>query len=195
MTRMKGFILAHGWSGTTWTAYALNECTDLYARHESMGKALPPVSANYGGVESNGNLWKLSHELRERFCCPVVHLVRDGREVVRTHMARKAHLGRTFEHACRRWAVRNEQLLHDIRSDWRFRLEDLVSSYTAFHGFARTLGATTVNLGPWSRVRHERKNRRPTPHVLGPWDDWTDEQRAMFTEICGPAMEACGYDG
>lgn len=191
---MNGFILAHGWSGTTWCAYALNRCTDLTARHESMGKSLPALGQDYGGVESNGNLWRLSDKLRERFGCPVIHLVRDGRKVVRTHMARKAHLGRTFEHACKRWRARNDLLLVDVPDECRFQLEDLTTEFRVFARFAATLGAKRVSRSLWDEVRDDRKNARPTPHVIGPYEEWTEEQQAMFREICGPAMEACGYD-
>lgn len=191
---MKGFILAHGWSGTTWLAHALNECTDLHARHESMGKTLPPLSADFGGVESNGNLWKLTHELHERFGCPVIHLVRDGRDVVRTHMARKAHLGRTFEHACRRWAMRNERLCRDIGARDRFQLKHLTTLVDEFLILAENLGANRFDRDAWERVRNQPKNQRTTPHVIGPYDQWTKEQQAMFWDICGPAMEECGYE-
>ena len=191
---MKGFILANGHSGTTWAAKALTECTDLTARHESWRHS---IGKDFGGVESNGNLWNRGKELEALFPgVPRIHLVRDGRKVVRTIMTRKP--SSFFEAACRRWNSRNERLFVEICNANRFRLEDLVdkSGFHTFSSFARKLGATKVDRGKWEQWRSIKI--RPSNHIdlahFPSYPDWTDEQKEIFRNICGDMMKSMGYD-
>jgi hypothetical protein len=165
---VKGFILAHGRSGTMWVASALRACTDLDARHESMGHDFGP---DFGGVESNGNFWARAREIPELYPgAVVIHQVRDGRDVVRSVMTRKQRTGRTLEQACIRWVRRNEQLAADLR--YLFKLEKLLSCWDAIRG-------RVVNGSP--------------AHTFPAYEDWTFQEQYLFWQICGPTMEKMGY--
>jgi hypothetical protein len=187
---LKGFILAVGHSGTTWSARALTAATDLVARHESWRYT---IGNDFGGVESNGNLWKLTEELEERFGAPVIHQIRDGKKVVRTIMSRKRP--DFFEAACRRWRARNERLATDICGNRRFRLEDLTSSFKVFRAMAEKLGATRVDKATWDSIRAVRVNASSAKALstFPSWEDWSLEQRAIFADICGDHMKLFGY--
>ena len=190
---MKGFILANGHSGTTWAAKVLTDCTDLTARHESWKHS---IGKDFGGVESNGNLWNRGKELEALFPgVPRIHLVRDGRKVVRTIMTRKP--SSFFEAACRRWNGRNERLFVEICNANRFRLEDLVApdGFRTFAAFAKRLGATKVNQEKWEEWRAIRV--RPSKQIdlarFPSYHDWTDDHKEIFQRVCGDMMKAMGY--
>lgn len=77
-----------------------------------------------------------------------------------------------------------------------FRLEDLVSDADRLLGLVRRLQpATTLTREDAERLQGTDVNRKVqgdrSPEAL--WAKWTDEQRAAFTRICGPAMERYGY--
>ncbi len=184
---MKGFIIAHGRSGTMWVAKALDLCTDLKARHESMKYEF---GADFGGVESNGNFWQRAPELRRLYPgALVIHQVRDGRRVVRSVLSRKPK--RTFEEACKRWDRRNTQMMEDVDDSLRFRLEELTTDFQCFERLAKLVGAQFVNPTMWQQIRSNRinayRNSFPDPA------EWTRGQKAMFWEACGGTMLLCGY--
>ena len=188
---MKGFILANGHSGTTWAAEALTHCTDLVAKHESWRHKIGP---DFGGVESNGNLWNRCEELEALFPgVPRIHLVRDGRLVVRTIMYRTGPS--FFEGACRRWNNRNERLMVEICRANRYRLEDLTTRWKTFQAMAQRLGATRVDRKKWERVRGVRVN--PSAKALQgrfpPPEEWAAGERDTFWSICGQTMKELGY--
>lgn len=188
---MKGFILAVGHSGTTWSARALTAATDLVARHESWRY---DIGRDFGGVESNGNLWRMTARLEELFPeAGVIHQVRDGRKVVRTIMSRKAP--DFFEAACRRWHGRNEKLGTDICGNRRFRLEDLTTDFKVFRAFATKLGATRVDEAAWDKIRTIKVNASSKARLLSfpSWELWTSEQRTTFERVCGDMMTLTGY--
>ena len=185
---MNGFVLAHGRSGTGWVATALWECAGLDARHEWMGRRPGP---GYGGVEVNSYLRAWVPELRTRWPSAVlVHLVRDGRDVVRSVMSR--HPGPlSFRRRAARWAYLNRRLM-DLPH--RFRLEDLTAHYHVFRQLALLLGAKDVDEGRWFRLARQRVNsteRHTFPAVL----DWPPERRADFWDEAGATMTELGYYG
>ena len=136
---MKGFVVGCGHSGTMWAAAALREIARIDARHESWRRK---IGKDFRGVESNGNLWNRLEDLARIFPeARVLHIVRDGRLVVRTIMTKRTRPPDFFEAACRRWAGRNDRLSVAICNADRFRLEDLVSDYRVFRAFAMKLGA------------------------------------------------------
>ena len=181
--------MAHGYSGTTWIAHALNQATYLTARHESMGHEL---GEGFDGVESNGHLWGQIPEIRERYPdAAVIHQVRNGRLVIRSHLAR--HPERTFGQVCERWQVVNDRLAQAIPSADRYRLEDLVTDFDAFRRLAERCGAGRVDRQAWERVRTTRVNALRKGHWLPPPAHWPTETEATFWRICGETMEAMGY--
>jgi len=187
---MKGFVLAHGRSGTTWIARALTACTDLDARHESMGKSL---GQSFGGVESNGNFWRDSSLLRHTYPgVAVVHQVRDGRKVLRSVMTRKVDIPDwPFEQSCTTWTKRNEKMMRDIPDTHRFRLEDLIQEFDAFKLCATLLGAKTVNMVQWERERLQPAN--VSAHAFPVYDDWSEVHKRTFWDICGAMMVRLRY--
>lgn len=189
---MKGFVLAHARSGTTWIAEAVTRCTDTHGRHESCRDF--GEFRDHGGVESNGNFWRDAEAIRARFpAAGIVHLVRDGRDVVRSKLTH--HWGRDPRAAFEMWARWNRRMLRDIPSGDRYRLEDLTTDWTTFDAAMRTLGAGSVDREAWERIRTERVNRTLLTRLYPPFDEWPAERQALFWEVCGDVMEECGYVG
>jgi len=184
---MKGFVIGHGRSGTKWVAAALSLSTDLKTHHESMRHEL---GEDFGGVEVNGRFWDKVPTIKQQFPkAETIHLVRDGRLVVRSVLSRKKF--RTLEDACKRWDRRNRQLIADIEESHRFRLEDLTTDFGCFERMATLLGATYVNPKNWQQIRSERinanQNTYPDPA------NWSKAQREIFWSQCGDTMIHCGY--
>lgn len=155
---MRGFVLAHGRSGTGWVATALRECAGLDARHEWMGTKPGP---GYGGVEVNSYLRAWVPEIQARWpSALLVHLVRDGRDVVRSVMGR--HPGPlSLRRRAARWAYLNRRLM-DLPH--RFRLESLTLHYHVFHRLALLFGAVDVDENRWVRLsRNESTPPNGTP--------------------------------
>lgn len=170
-----------------WIASALNQCTDLRAKHESMRKEF---TQSFGGVESNGNFWQQIPEIRTLYPgAVVIHQVRDGRKVVRSVVSRKPH--RTLEQACNRWVRRNGEMAGQIPEDHRFRLEDLTADFKTFEEMAHLLGATYVNPRQWNGIRAQRVNAYHS--TFSAPEDWTKAQKQLFWTICGEMMERMGY--
>lgn len=185
---MKGFVVGCGRSGTKWAATALVEVCGLDARHESMGHV---IYGDYDGVESNGNFWSRVPYLMATYRdAAVVHLVRDGRLVVRSTLSRNPPLN--LHGACRRWTNRNERIARDVDPDRRFRLEDLVSDFAAFRRFAAVFGVERPIRKKWESIRGKRINA--TRHRTPPFDSWDAAERNTFWRICGPTMARMGYD-
>ena len=187
---MNGFVLGSGRSGTLWTADTLSACTDLDVRHESMGQT---IGAGFRGVEVNGFLRNQVPDLRQRFPdATLIHLVRDGRLVVRSVMSR--HPDRyAFRECCRHWAATNARLADQIPAHLRFRLEDLTTSFTWFRVLAFSLGAGRVWRRGWAKHAHRPLNATGTYAFPAP-EDWTESQRRTFLAEAGAVMTRMGYD-
>ena len=186
------FILGTGRSGTLWLATALRKAAGLDARHESLHQwdgTLP-----FGEVEVNSFFWADSLLIRERLPgVRLVHLVRDGRDVVRSAMSRPRP-GRTFLKMCRLWAIRNDHLRQMVGKVQCYRLEDLTSDYAVFAVLASYLGGRPNRLA-WSEVRAQRINATEDgEHLWPPYKRWAEAERKVFWDICGPGMELYGYD-
>ena len=185
---MKAFIVGMGRSGTMWVARALEQCTDLEARHESMRKKL---GADFHGVESNSNFWNQLPGVRERFPeAAILHQVRDGRDVVRSVQSRK-DASWPFRRSCERWQNRNALLLREIPATHRFRLEDLTTNFDVFAAMASLAGAMKANRKLWNVIRRQRVNA--FPHHFHAYGDWSAEERDTFWEVCGETMQVLGY--
>ncbi len=191
---MKGphFVLAMGRSGTMWLAAALREAASLDARHESVDcweRSLWP----FGEVEVNSIIWDASREIRAMAPdAKLVHLVRDGRDVVRSVLSRPRP-GRTLRVACEMWRDRNVHLREMIGPDQCYRMEDLVKYQKPFNRMAIYLGGHP-NRKAWKDIRKKRINASER-YIWPPFDSWRKRQKAIFWKICGPEMEAYGYGG
>jgi len=191
---MTGFVIATGRSGTTWMADALRRCTDRDARHESMRYTVGPSFAR-NGVEVNGNLWQQASIIRDTFPgVSIVHLVRDGRLVVRSALsnARRHDPHRTLEQTCRTWVARNERMISEVHWSMRFRLEGLTTDFATFQQAAGLLGAGRVDPVVWDRIRNVPRNVTAVKSVP-PFAAWSNADRDRFWAICGPVMETLRY--
>lgn len=145
--------------------------------------------------------------------CRVVHLVRDGRDVVRSVYNRRLDSGRqghysrmqppvideytarwehlsAFEKVCWGWQYEN-RLLRTCTS-LRARVEDITASYALFREqILMPLGLFLPEL-VWKESRSTPVNA--TKHFsIGPWEAWTSEEQRIFRMICGAEMTSCGY--
>ena len=187
---MNGIVLATGRSGTMWLAAALAEAGSLDARHESCGSW--DERGSWGKVEVNSFLWKNGADIARAFPdVPILHLVRDGRNVVRSIMNRPRP-GRTLEEACKMWRIRNIHLRNTISGRDRYRLEDLTTNFKAFERMAKRLGSAYVRRWAWDRLVVEKINQnRAEEWPL--FKDWSQKNRDTFWGICKREMGHYGY--
>lgn len=223
MTNIAFFVTGHGRSGTQWLARLLNADPALDVRHEPLRKMdtvsygnlrgdnavaylkarrarmIPAEGLGWGEVNSYLRYW--APQLHEAFPgVPVVGLVRDGRYVVRSMMARGvfsrgrpvpgAPVGGAskFERACRYWASTYRLLTsQDVPM---FKLERLNEDRDYFAELCREIGAH-VSQAIWRRFAGRRI------HVLvkdtGP-PRWTPEQVETFLSYAGDMQEYFGYE-
>lgn len=180
---MRALVTGTGRSGTLWTATALRECCGVDARHESVRRI-----EDIDHVEVNSRfVTEIRSEHAERLV--LVHLVRDGRDVVSSILDRRPECG--FKEACYAWTIRNQHVMALVPDDRRFQLERLVQLRTDMDALSSTLGG---RLDPqlWEKARYEVLNTggRSYPY----WREWGTMQTDAFWEICGETMVACGYE-
>ncbi len=142
------------------------------------------------------------------------HLVRDGRNVVRSIMSREI-LGRTdplghltypppddpyatrwkemsrFEKVCWLWQCDNRYLRENIGLTLQF--EKLITDYDYF----KTRLSDPIGFGipraTWQE--YTRRIGNPTQVFrMDHWSGWSDSEREIFRNICGEEMLACGYE-
>lgn len=112
-------VTGHGRSGTHWLTHVLGHFFD--ARHE-------PSDSNGADVVVDCRLHRQVEQIRDSH--RVIHLVRDGREVVRsTHEFYKGRM--SFEDACESWAAAVEA----CKGLEAVRLEDLIQKQADSHGY------------------------------------------------------------
>lgn len=145
--------------------------------------------------------------------CRVVHLVRDGRDVVRSvynrrqdsrrqghysqmqppvideYTARWEHLS-AFEKVCWGWQYEN-RLLRTCTS-LRARVEDITASYGLFcDQILKPLGLFLPE-PVWKKSLSMPVNATKQ-FSIGPWETWTPEEQRIFRMICGAEMNRYGY--
>jgi hypothetical protein len=235
------FILSIGRSGTSFLFHLLNQVPDTVVYHETKGdrKALVDAFWNAGKAqaylsgrrerlvaariiesrcrvygETNSYLRHHVEALRQRWQPKILHLVRDGRDVVRSIMNRKAftkadldHTGRLhpspdspiaeewwkmgrFERVCWYWSFTNHHLLqHNLPLVY---FEEVLSSYEHFE--KQVLIPLNLTFSPeiWCTEVEIPKNVSKETS-FPPWEDWTAMQRDQFVSICGRTMQDLGY--
>ena len=238
------FILGFGRSGTAFMADLLNRADGAYVYHEpvledfyahlrahySSGDALgymrgfrrrdiyrrtlkmPP--GVYGEV--NGNLRCHSDAIRLAFPgVALLHLVRDGRDVVRSAIPRRVMTIRNplsllihpmdtdswktdwkkmdrFARLCWYWQEENRRLRASIGRTVQF--EKILASYDYFKNQVLEPCGIHVEKTVWESTIHVPRNTTVGEFVMPKWNEWTAEQKKIFTEICGEEMALCGYD-
>lgn len=220
---MRLLITGEGRSGTKWMATFLRECGHS-AGHESSrfgGRGwktrgwqalkqikageLPDVDqiikwiqeAPAGWIEINGYLlWHVPSFV----ACKrgVLHLVRDGRDVARSFVARKrrskaALLGAPsgadyVVQLGHRWSEK----VRWMRSFRFLRLEDALSNFDLLRDTLRGYGVE-VDRGVWEKMRRRRVNATKR-HAVSAWPEWGKEKQAAFWRVAGEMMEIYGYE-
>ncbi|HEX2250266.1 MAG TPA: sulfotransferase [Gemmatimonadales bacterium] len=236
------FILAIGRSGTTFLADVLNMSTNAAVFHEPTRSDIDayrraffsPADAEryiasfrkkemylrtrmkdftvYGEV--NSLLRRHSHALKRHFPgAGFIHLVRDGRDVVRTMMSTNAlkpgymydwwlrphesdpffdqwSTMDRFAKLCWYWRVENQHLRTSIGNTVRF--EDVIADYECFE--QRILRPFGLDLPQSVWKQQVGVQRNPTKTYKMPhWREWDARRTQTFETICGDEMRANGY--
>ena len=144
----------------------------------------------------------------------LIHLVRDGRDVVRSIMSRRTYSGKhpvfydfqppkideysgrwndlsEFEKVCWIWQWENKYMREHI--DLYARFEDIISSYALFRNQILEPLSLELEETVWQATVQRPKNVTKR-YGLGKWEDWTIEQKEQFIHICGKEMQEYGYE-
>jgi hypothetical protein len=237
------FILGFGRSGTAFMADFLNQARGAYVFHEPVfedffahtrahynsqaGKRYMQgfrkkeiytrmrhiPSGTYG--ETNGNLRCHANSIRTTFPdAQLIHLVRDGRDVVRSHMSRrtmtiknpfsmsmhpmendlwKAHWREMdrFARICWYWQEENRRLRTSIGKTVQF--EKILTSYEFFANEVLEPCGLHIEKTDWESAKSTPRNIT-SQFSMPKWDQWKPDQRKTFREICGDEMIQCGYE-
>ena len=167
----------------------------------------------YGEV--NGCLRLHIEELRAQIPhVQIVHIVRDGRDVVRSQLSRNALTSTHPVYGGFRPVVDDDEnvarwdTLTDLeKSAWlwswdnrflrervslRARFEDITTSYVLFKKQILEPLALDMDEECWSACAHRPENRTTT-HTEEPWTAWSDQQKERFHILCGEEMMKYGY--
>jgi hypothetical protein len=236
------FILAIGRSGTTFLAHLLNMCADAVVYHEparndidayrraffspddaeryiaSFRKKEMYLRARLADVtvygEVNSLLRRHFHALSRHFPeAGFLHMVRDGRDVVRTMMSTDAlrpgdmwtwwlrpHESdpffpqwRTmdrFAKLCWYWRVENHHLRTSIGSTVKF--EEITRDYGCFEQRILRPFGLVLPQTVWKQQAGVQRNATGT-YRIAHWREWDAGQMRTFETICGDEMRASGY--
>jgi len=237
------FILATGRSGTKFLSLLLNKSPGAYIVHEPVRWDFRAYKAAfyddkkaykyiqefrkkeiydrarkreiniYGEV--NSVLRRHCNALKKSFPnAKIFHLIRDGRDVVRSSMSRgtmtdnhpstkKIHPTQKspwkdkwnnmtqFEKICWYWDVENRYLNKNIKKTLQF--EKLISSYKYFKEHLLDPLELKISKETWQKEVNSPKNitnKYTTPH----WTEWEKGKMDVFNEICGDTMRVNGYE-
>ena len=236
------FILAIGRSGTMFLSQLLNKSPRAFVVHEPVRSDFRAYKqAFYSEIKANKYFSKFrkkeiflrNHKINidtygevnsvlRRHCnaikrnfptAKILHLIRDGRDVVRSMLSRKTmtiedqntrniipkkgdqwynewtNMNR-FERLCWYWDIENRYLGESIDNIIKF--EKLISNYEYF----RTNLLIPLNLEIseeiWQKEVKTPKNITPK-HNLPHWTKWDQHKKEKFFEICGDTMNNLGY--
>ncbi len=169
--------------------------------------------SNYGEV--NGLLRRHCKAIHRFYpSSKVVHLVRDGRDVVRSMMSRKSfkwydistrfvhplkgdpywnkwYLMSRFEKLCWYWMIDNKYLRLNCNN--RIEFEKIISDYNYYKLNVLDLLGINQSEKNWKFLVKKPKNitkKYYFPH----WTEWNKEYKSAFINICSKEMKACGYN-
>lgn len=237
------FILGSGRSGTTFLANLLNKAAEAYVVHEPIRadfvayrhafhdatvaeryikrfrkkemylRAYDRPITVYGEV--NSVLRRHASALQQAFPdATLLHLVRDGRDVVRSMMARNTLLPDDpstigirpvasdpwaeewekmdrFARLCWYWQVDNTYLRQTIGRTKQF--EQILKSYDYFKSEILVPCGLKIPHSSWQQAVKKPSNATEQ-HQLPLWEAWSDAQQEIFLRICGDEMRKCGYE-
>ena len=144
----------------------------------------------------------------------LLHLVRDGRDVVRSTVPRRTMTLRNpfsmmmhpmdsdpwhahwagmdrFARICWFWQEENRRLRTTIGRTVQF--EKILSSYEYFRTEVLAPCGIQIEEQVWREAISSPRNITPR-HQMPKWEDWSPHQQTTFREICGAEMAACGYE-
>jgi hypothetical protein len=237
------FVLALGRSGTMFLANLLNTAPGAFVVHEPVRTDFPAYSEAFHSEEKageyvqrfrkadiylrgrskavrtygevNGLLRRHCNGLKQAFPnAAFIHLIRDGRDVVRSIMSRRTFrpgdlasslihptegdpwadqwpdMSR-FERICWLWQVENDYLRHSVGKTVHF--ERVISEYEYFR--ERLLDSLDLDIPAhtWREAVRNPRNvagRYRIPH----WSSWAAKERETFETICGEEMAKNGYE-
>lgn len=144
----------------------------------------------------------------------ILHLVRDGKDVVRSMMNRRTftaqdrhHTGQIkpqlgewgykewsqwtrFERCCWYWSYTNERLLlHELPL---CRLEDITTNYHLFQQRVLNPLDLAIPKADWEE-RVVKKANISQKQEFPSWSEWSSKQKAQFEDLCGGTMATLGY--
>jgi hypothetical protein len=168
--------------------------------------------ATYGEV--NGLLRCHAQAIKNVFPeATILHLVRDGRDVVRSTMPRRTMTPRNpfsmfihpiqtdpwrgrwsemdrFARICWFWQEENCRLRQTIGQTVQF--EKLLSSFDYFHDRVLEPCHIEIDRKTWEEAIPSPLNATVS-HQMPKWEEWSLGQKKTFMEICGEEMARCGY--
>jgi hypothetical protein len=172
-----------------------------------------PDFSTYGEV--NGGLRRHVKALSEQIPhAQIVHVVRDGRNVVRSIMSRAVFTDNhpiykedfflptgemspdtfskltRFEKICWSWKAENKYMREN--TDIRARFEDITTSFELFN--AQILVPLGLELDKRVWEQSIGSKNKTGKFIMGLWEDWSQEERDIFERICGEEMTEYGYD-
>mgnify|MGYP000512911321 CR=1 FL=1 len=237
------FILSIGRSGTKWLANLLNKDPKALVVHEPFVETIPHQKAFWSSKEAERYILKFRRKeiyLRirnlkisvygevnsylRRHCealkkvfpnAIILHLVRDGRAVVRSMYSRETMLPNAydtkyihpkpndpyyrkwkkmtrFEKLCWYWTVENEYL-YECCNGKIIQFEKILSDYEYFK--ERILQPLGLRIPRKIWEKEVNKPRNPSLYYRLPhWKAWSKWMKEKFEEICGDVMRKCGYE-
>lgn len=236
------FILGFGRSGTAFLSNLLDQAQGVYVFHEPVFEDFNAhVHAHYShkkaekyiqefrvkeiytrtrhlkpGIygEVNGTLRCHVEALKIAFPnVTLLHLVRDGRDVVRSTVSRRTmtiknpfsmmlHPSRQdpwqgkwrkmdrFARICWFWQEENSRLRKSIGKT--VQIEKILSSYEYFSEQVLEPCNIVIDKKIWETAVNSPRNTTLN-FQMPKWENWTPDQQKTFREICGVEMEMCGY--
>lgn len=236
------FILGFGRSGTAFMADLLNQDQHAHVFHEpvledffahllahyspEMGKR---YMTGFRKKEIYSRMWIFSpsvygevngvlrcHAEAIKIAFPsayLIHLVRDGRDVVRSSMPRRIMTIRNplslmihpskadpwyshwadmdrFARICWYWQEENRRLREAVGKTVQF--EKILSDYDYFHDKVLEPCHIQISRKTWEIAVTTPRNTTKE-FSMPKWEYWTLEQQKTFRQICGDEMEKCGY--
>lgn len=127
-----------------------------------------------------------------------IHLVRDGKKVVRSMMSRKHTILNKlkmnvreplFNLCCRIWASENKILRQNI--NYFVRLEDISSQWSAYRKEVLEYLNVDQPRQTWEKLKNKKINHSGL--TFPEYDDWTQEHKDIFSNICDEEMNYYGY--
>jgi len=238
-------ITSTGRTGTTWLAKFLNKrVNDLCVMHEPVPNEdcfhkiaiMNPAEAEkylldfrFGEIalrcvankatiygEVNSKLRRHITSFKKYFPdMKIIHIIRDGRDVVRSVMSRNAYTNKDknyhdfippisdihphkwsrftrFEKVCWLWTYENSYMRR--HADLTVRFEDSISNYAVFESMLLTALGMRLNLEQeWMELIRTPKNVTKT-FLFPEWPEWSQSNKNVFIELCGEEMKRYSYE-